>query len=84
VVQYERETLSLTSRDEHRLRVFQNRLMGRIFGPKRNEVTGGWRELRNENLHNLNSSPNKIKMTEPRRMRWAGHIAQWGRRGMHI
>jgi hypothetical protein len=47
---------------EHRLRVFENRVLRRIFGPKRDEVTGGWRELHNEELHNLYSSPNIIKM----------------------
>jgi hypothetical protein len=53
VVLYKRETLSLTLREEHRLRVFENRVLRRILGPKRNEVTGGWRKLHNEELHNL-------------------------------
>jgi hypothetical protein len=56
VVLYGYETWSLTLREEYRLRVFENRVLRRIFGPKRDEVTGGWRELRNEELHNLYSS----------------------------
>jgi hypothetical protein len=54
------ETWSLTLREEHRLRVFENRVLTRIFGPKRDEVTGGWRKLHNEELHNLYSSPEDI------------------------
>jgi hypothetical protein len=61
--------------EEHRLRVFENRVLRRIFGPKRVEVTGGWRKLHNEELHNLYSSPNIITMIKSRRMRWAGHVA---------
>jgi hypothetical protein len=64
--------------------VFENRLLRRIFGPKRDEVTGGWRKLHNEELHNLYSSLNIIRMIKSRRMRWAGHVAQIGRKGMHI
>jgi hypothetical protein len=78
------ETWSLTLREEHRLRVFQNRLLRRIFGPKRDEVTGGWRKLHNEELHNLYSSPSIIRMMKSRRMRWAGYIARMERREMHI
>jgi uncharacterized membrane protein len=83
---YECETWSLTLRVEHRLRVFENRVLRRIFGPKRDKVTGGWRKLHNDELHNLYSSPNirVIRMIKSRRMRWAGHVAQIGRRGMHI
>jgi hypothetical protein len=58
----------------HRLRVFENRVLRRIFGPKRDEVTGGWRKLHNEELHNLYSSPSIIRMIKSRRMRWAGHM----------
>jgi hypothetical protein len=58
------------------LRVFGNRLLRRILGPKRDEVTGGWRKLHNEELHNLYSSPNIIRMIKSRRMRWAGHVAR--------
>jgi hypothetical protein len=67
-----------------RLRVFENRVLKRIFGPKRDEVVGGSRKLHNEELHNLYYSPSIIRMIKSRRMRWAGHIAQMGRRGMHI
>jgi hypothetical protein len=56
----------------------------RIFGPKRDEVTGGWRKLHNEELHNFYFSPSIIRMIKSRRMGWAGHVARMGRRGMHI
>jgi hypothetical protein len=56
--------------------VFENRVLRRIFGAKRDGVTGGWRILHNEELHNLNSSPNIIRMTKSRMMRWAGHVAR--------
>jgi hypothetical protein len=75
--------LSLTLREERRLRVFENRVLRRIFGPKRDEVTGGWRELHNEELHNLYSSPSIIRIIKSRRMRWAGHVARMGG-GVHI
>jgi hypothetical protein len=58
--------------------VFENRVLRRIFGPKRDEVTGGWRKLHNEELHNLYSSPSIIRMIKSRRMRWAGHVALMG------
>jgi hypothetical protein len=61
---------SRTLREEQRLKVSENRMLKRIFGPKRGEVTGGWRELRNEELHNLYSSPGIIGMTKLRRMRF--------------
>jgi hypothetical protein len=58
--------------------VFENRVLGRIFGPRGDEVTGGWRKLHNEELHDLSSSPSIISMIESRRMRWAGHVARMG------
>jgi hypothetical protein len=64
-------------RKEYRLRVFENRVLRRIFGHKRDEMTGGWRKLQNEELHNLYSSPNIITMIESSR-RGAGHIAHTG------
>jgi hypothetical protein len=76
VVLYGCETWSLTLREEHRVRMFENRELRRIFGPKRDEVTGEWRKLHNEELHNLNSSPNIIRMIKSSRMRWAGHVAR--------
>jgi hypothetical protein len=79
VVLYGCETLSLALREELRLRV-----LSRIFGTKREEVTGGWGKLHNEKLHNLYSSQSIIRLMKPRRMRWAGHAARMGRRGMHI
>jgi hypothetical protein len=75
VVLYGCETWSLTVREEHKLRVFENRVLRRIFGPKREGVTGGWRKLHNEELHNLYSSPNIIRIIKLRRMRWVGHVA---------
>jgi hypothetical protein len=83
VVLYGCETWSLTLREEHRLTVFKNRVLRRILGPKRDEVIGGWRKLHNEELHNFYCSP-IITRIKSRRMRWAGHVAQMGRRGMHI
>jgi hypothetical protein len=67
--------LSLTFREEHRLRVFENRVLRRIFGPKRDEVTGGWRKLHNEELHGL---PSIFRVVKARRMRWTGHVARMG------
>jgi hypothetical protein len=84
VVLYGSETWSLILREEHRLRVFENRVLRRIFGPKRDEVTGGWRKLHTEELHNLYSSPSIIRMMKSRRMRWEENVARMGRSGMHI
>jgi hypothetical protein len=70
------ETWSLTLREENTLRVFENRVLRRIFGPKRDEVTGEWRKLHNEELHILYSSPNIIRQIKSRRMRWAGHVVR--------
>jgi hypothetical protein len=80
--QYGCETWSLTLRDEHRLRVFENKVLRRIFGPNRNEMVGGWRKLTNEELHSLYSSI--IRMFKSRRMRLPGHVARMDRRGMSI
>jgi hypothetical protein len=71
-------TWFLTLREEHRLRVFENRMLRRIFGPRRDEVMGDWRKLHNEELHNLYSSPNKIRMIKSRRVRWVEHVARMG------
>jgi hypothetical protein len=77
-VLYGCETWSLTLRNEHRLRVFENRVLRRIFGSKRDEVTGDWRRLHNAKLINLYSSPNIIRVSKSRRMRWEGHVARMG------
>jgi hypothetical protein len=78
VVLYGCETWSVTLREEHRLRVFENRVLRRIFGPKRDEVTGGWRKLHNEELHNFCSSASIIRMIKSRSMRWTRHVARMG------
>ena len=84
VVLYGCETWSLTLREERRLRVFENRVLRKVFGPKRDEVTGEWRKLHNEELNNLYSLPNIVRVVKPRRMRWAGHVARMGEdRGVH-
>jgi hypothetical protein len=77
-VLYGWQTWSLTLREEHRLWVFGNRVLRGIFGHKRNEVTGEWRTLHNEGLHNLYPSPDMIRQVKSRRMRWAGHVARMG------
>jgi hypothetical protein len=78
VVLYGCETWSLTVREEHKLRVFENRVLRRIFGPKRDRVMGGWRKLHNEELHDLYCSPSIIRIIKSRRMRWTGHVALMG------
>jgi hypothetical protein len=65
---------SLTLREEHKLRVFETKVLRRIFRPKRNEVTGGWRKLHYEELHDLYSTPSIIRIMKSSRMRWAGHV----------
>jgi hypothetical protein len=75
VVLYGCETWSFTLEEKHRLRVFENRVLRRIFGPKREE-DGSWRKMHNDELHSLYSSPNIVMMIKSRRMRWAGHVAR--------
>jgi len=74
------ETWSLTLREEHRLRVFENRLLRRIFRPKRDEIAREWGKLHNEELNDLYSSTNIFRVIKSRRMRWAGHVARMGER----
>ena len=84
VVLYGCETLSLTLREEHRLRVFENRMLRKIFGPKRDGATGEWRKLHNEELNSLYSSPNIVRVIKSRKMRWARHVARMEEgRGVH-
>ena len=71
-------------REEHTLRVFENGVLRRIFGPKRDGVTGEWRKLHNEELSDLYSSPNIVRVIKSRKMRWAGHVARMEEgRGVH-
>jgi hypothetical protein len=66
-------------REKRRLRVFENRVLRGIFGAKRDKVTGEWRKLHNEELHDLHRSPNIVRVIKSRRMRWSGHVARMGR-----
>jgi hypothetical protein len=77
IVLYGCETWSLTLGEEHRLRVFENRVLRKIFGHKREE-DGSWRKLYNDELHDLYSSPNIVRVIKSRRMKWAGHVARMG------
>jgi len=78
VVLYGCETWSLTLREERRLRIFENMVLRRIYGPRRDKVTGEWRTQRNEELNDLYSSTNILRVIKSRRMRWAGHTARMG------
>jgi hypothetical protein len=78
VVLYGCEAWSQTLREERRLKVFENRVLRRVFGPKRDEVTGEWRKLRTKGLNDLYSLPNIVRVVKSRRMRWAGHVARIG------
>jgi hypothetical protein len=80
LVLYGSETWSLTLREERRLSVFENRVLRRIFGPKREEVTREWRELHNEELNDLYCPHRIVWVIKSRRMRWAGHVARIGER----
>ena len=84
VVLYGCEAWSLTLKEERKLRLFENMVLRRIFGPRRDEVTGEWRRLHNEELNDLYSSPNIVRLIKSRRMRWAGHVARMGGRGGRI
>ena len=66
-------------REERRLGVFENRVLRRIFGPRRDKVTGEWRKLHNAELNDLYFSPNNVRVIKSRRMRWGGHVARMGR-----
>ena len=83
-VLYGCETWSLTLREDHRLRVFENRVLRRISGAKRNGVTGEWRKFHNEELNDLYCSPNIVRVIKSRRLRWAGHVTRMEEgRGVH-
>ena len=79
IVLYGCETWSLTLREERRLRVFENRGLRRTFGPKRDKVTREGRKLHNEELNDMYSTPNVVRVIISRRMRWAGHVTRMGR-----
>jgi len=83
VVLYGYEAWSLTLREERKLRVFENMVLRRIFGPRRDQVTGEWRRSYNEDLNDLYSSPNIVRVIKSRRMRWAGMWRVWVRRGVY-
>ena len=75
VVLYGSETWSLTLREEHKLRMFENKVLRKIFGAMRDKITGEWRKVQNAELHALYSLPNITRNLKLRRLRWAGHVA---------
>jgi hypothetical protein len=75
---YGRENWALTLREGSRVRMFENRALRKIFGPKRDEVRGKWRKLHSKELNDLYSSPNTVRVIKSRRMRWARHVARIG------
>ena len=79
VALYGCETWSLTLREERKLRVFENMMLRRTFGPRRDEVTREWMRLHNEEINNLYSSTNIVRVIKSRRMRWSGHLARMGK-----
>jgi hypothetical protein len=84
VSRYGYEIWSLILREENRIKIFESKVLRRIFGPKRSEVTGGWRKLHSEELHDLYSSPSLIRNMTSKRTWWARHVARMGRRGTCI
>jgi len=78
VVLYGCKAWSLTLREERKLKVLENMVLRRIFGPRKDEVMGEWRRLHNEERNDLYSSPNIVRVIKSRRMRWAGHVARMG------
>jgi hypothetical protein len=74
----------VSDKEEHRLRVYENRVLSRIFGPEKDEVTGEWRNLYNKELRNMYSSPSITRIIKSMRLRWVGHEAQVGREGTHL
>jgi hypothetical protein len=79
MILYRCETWSLTLREEHEQRVFENRMLKRIFGPKRDEATGGWRKLNNKEARDLYASPSLIRIIKSRSIRWVGYVARMGK-----
>jgi len=82
VVFYGFETCSLTLQEERKLKIFENMVLRRIFEPRKVEVTREWRRLHNEELNDLYSSPNIVRVIKSRRIRWVGHVARMGGRGV--
>ena len=78
VIVYGCESWSTTLANEHKLRVFENKVLRKIYGPKRDEITGEWRRLHNEELQGLYVSPDIIRIMKSQRLRWAGHVARMG------